>query len=44
VTGEQPPTNVWQAARYLVPGFVAHESCKQGGVQLPVPDFGVGPK
>jgi len=44
ISGEPPPTNVWQAARYLVPGFVAHESCKQGGVQLPVPDFGAGPK
>jgi hypothetical protein len=43
VTGEHPPTNVWQAARYLVPGFVAHESCKQGGAQLSVPDFGAGP-
>jgi hypothetical protein len=27
-----------------VPGFVAHESCKLGGAQLPVPDFGAGPK
>lgn len=43
VSGEQPPNNVWQAARYLVPGLVAHESAKRGGVQLEVPDFGDAP-
>jgi hypothetical protein len=43
VNGQQPPNNVWQAARYLVPGLIAHESAKQGGVLLEVPDFGPGP-
>lgn len=43
VKGEQPPNNVWQAARYLVPGLIAHESAKQGGVLLEVPDFGDPP-
>ncbi|MBU0715855.1 MAG: Gfo/Idh/MocA family oxidoreductase [Verrucomicrobia bacterium] len=43
VSGEQPPNNVWQAARYLVPGLIAHESAKQGGVLLEVPDFGDAP-
>lgn len=43
VTGQQPPCNVWQAARYLIPGLIAHESAKQGGVLLEVPDFGPGP-
>ena len=43
VSGEQPPINVWQAARYLVPGLIAHESAKQGGVLLEVPDFGDAP-
>jgi predicted dehydrogenase len=43
VTGQQPPCNVWQAARYLVPGLIANDSCQQGGVLLDVPDFGSGP-
>ena len=42
VSGEQCPNNVWQAARYLVPGLVAHESALQGGVLMKVPDFGSG--
>ena len=42
VSGEQPPNNVWQAARYLVPGLIAHESATQGGKLLEVPDFGNG--
>lgn len=40
----QPPNNVWQAARYLAPGLVAHESALQGGVLLEVPDFGDAPR
>jgi predicted dehydrogenase len=40
VSGRQPPNNVWQAARYLIPGLVAHESAKQGGILLEVPDLG----
>jgi len=40
VTGQTPPNNVWDAARYLVPGLIAHESALQGGVGLEVPDFG----
>jgi len=43
VNSQQPPNNVWQAARYLVPGLVAHESALQGGVLLEVPDFGDAP-
>jgi predicted dehydrogenase len=39
-TNTQPPVSAWQAARYTVPGLVAHESAKQGGRQLPIPDFG----
>lgn len=35
----QPPNNVWQAARYLVPGLIAHESAMRGGVLMDVPDF-----
>ena len=43
MAGEQPPNNVWMAARYCVPGLIAHESARQGGVLLEVPDFGPGP-
>jgi predicted dehydrogenase len=43
VTGSLPPNNVWQAARYLLPGFVGHESALSGGVLLEVPDFGDAP-
>jgi predicted dehydrogenase len=39
----QPPVNVWQAARYLVPGLIAHRSALRGGELLEVPDFGAGP-
>lgn len=42
VSKAQPINNVWQAARYLVPGLIAHESAMQGGVLLEVPDFGDG--
>ena len=38
----QPLNNVWQAARYLVPGLIAHESAMQGGILLELPDFGSG--
>ena len=43
VTGETPPNNVRQAARYLVPGLIAHESALKGGELMPVPDFGDAP-
>jgi predicted dehydrogenase len=43
VSGRQPPNHVWRAARYCVPGLVAHDSARQGGVLLEVPDFGAGP-
>jgi len=43
-SGKQPPNNVWQAARYLVPGLVAHESAGQDGKLIEVPDFGDAPE
>ncbi|MFA5203193.1 MAG: Gfo/Idh/MocA family oxidoreductase [Lentisphaeria bacterium] len=43
VNRQLPPTNVWQAARYLVPGLIAHESALKEGQVLPVPDFGDAP-
>lgn len=39
-----PPNNAWDAARYMVPGLMAHESALKGGVLLDVPDFGDAPK
>ena len=39
-TGQEPILNAVRAARYTVPGLVAIESCKQGGIPLDVPDFG----
>jgi hypothetical protein len=39
----QPPNHVWRAARYSLPGVVAHQSAQQGGVLLEVPDFGDPP-
>lgn len=40
VNNVQPENNVWQAARYLVPGLIAHNSAMQGGTLMPVHDFG----
>jgi hypothetical protein len=42
-SGKLPPNHVWQAARYCAPGIIAHESAKQGGRQLAIPDFGDPP-
>ena len=36
--------NAWVAARYTLPGIVAHESALQGGVRLPIPDLGDAPQ
>jgi hypothetical protein len=41
VSGEHPPNNVWQAARYLIPGLVAHESALAGGELQEIPDLGM---
>lgn len=43
MTGKLSPTNAWQAARYNLPGLVAHQSAMQGGVMLEVPDCGNPP-
>ncbi|RKR76485.1 Gfo/Idh/MocA family protein [Frondihabitans australicus] len=40
VDGTLPPVNAWVAARYTLPGIIAHESAKQHGERLPIPDFG----
>ena len=38
-----PPVNAWAAARYTIPGLVAHKSACMGGVLLDVPDCGDAP-
>ncbi|MEZ0110787.1 putative dehydrogenase [Catenulispora sp. EB89] len=42
-TGAPPAVNAWEAARYTLPGIVAHESALQGGARLVIPDFGDAP-
>ncbi|MBE7092905.1 MAG: Gfo/Idh/MocA family oxidoreductase [Clostridiales bacterium] len=42
--GKMPYVNAWRAARFTIPGLIAHESAKQGGKLLDVPDFGGGPE
>jgi predicted dehydrogenase len=41
---EMPVLNAWTAARYTIPGLVAIESAKQGGIPLDVPDCGDPPR
>ncbi len=43
-TGYLSPTNIWQAARFNLPGLVAHQSALQGGVLMDVPDLGDPPQ
>jgi hypothetical protein len=42
-TGALPPNHVWAAARYNLPGLIAHESAKREGELLTVPDLGDPP-
>ncbi len=43
VENKLPPNNVWESARLMVPGLMAHESALQGGKLLDIPDFGEAP-
>ena len=43
ISGDLPSNNVWDAARYVLPGLIAHESALQGGALLPIPDLGNPP-
>ncbi|MFB9377572.1 Gfo/Idh/MocA family protein [Kineococcus gynurae] len=38
-----PPVNAWVAARFTLPGIVAHESMRRGGERLAIPDHGDAP-
>ena len=42
--GTIPPVNAWAAARYTIPGLIAHQSAVRGGELLSVPDFGGPPR
>lgn len=42
-SGTLPPVNAWVAARFTLPGIVAHASAVQGGERLPIRDFGDAP-
>ncbi|UCH35400.1 MAG: Gfo/Idh/MocA family oxidoreductase [Armatimonadota bacterium] len=38
-----PAVNAWEAARYLAPGVIAHQSALRGGELMKVPDWGDAP-
>ncbi|MBT5875804.1 MAG: Gfo/Idh/MocA family oxidoreductase [Candidatus Latescibacteria bacterium] len=40
VAQKTPPNNVWDAARYAIPGIIAHDSSMRNGEMLPIPDLG----
>ena len=42
-SGKLPPCNAWDAARFMIPGLIAHESAKKDGLPMEVPDFGDPP-
>jgi predicted dehydrogenase len=39
----RPAIHAWEAARYFVPGIIAHRSALRGGELLKIPDFGDPP-
>ncbi len=41
--GTLPPVNAWTAARFTLPGIVAHQSALRGGERLSIRDFGDAP-
>ena len=42
-TGKLSPTNIWEVAKYNIPGLVAHESAMKGSVLMDVPYLGEPP-
>ena len=42
-TSTRPPINARTAARFTVPGIIAHQSALRGGARRRVPDFGDAP-
>lgn len=43
-TGKLSPTNIWNAARYNIPGLTAHQSALNGGKVMDVIDLGNPPE
>lgn len=43
-TGKLSPTNIWEVARYNIPGLLAHQSALEGGVPIDLPDLGNPPE
>jgi predicted dehydrogenase len=43
LTGAPPPVNAWVAARFTLPGIIAHQSAQREGERLPIPDVGDPP-
>lgn len=41
--GTLPPVNAWVAARFTLPGIVAHRSALEGGTRLVITDLGDAP-
>jgi hypothetical protein len=39
-----PRINVWEAARYVAPGIIAHQSALRDGEPMTVPDWGDAPE
>lgn len=42
--GQLPRVHAWLAARFTIPGLLAHESAKKNGMPIDVPDTGDVPK
>ncbi len=42
-TSTLPPINAWTAARFTLPGVIAHQSALRDGERLPIPDLGRPP-
>lgn len=43
VSGKLSPTNIWQAARFNIPGLIANQSALRDGETMDVPDLGNPP-
>ena len=43
-TGKLSPTNIWQVARWNIPGLTAHQSAMEGGKTMDVIDLGEPPE
>ncbi|MBR5868302.1 MAG: Gfo/Idh/MocA family oxidoreductase, partial [Clostridia bacterium] len=43
VSGKLSPTNAWQAARYNLPGLIAHQCAMEDGKTVDIPDLGDPP-